>query len=151
MRFDRYGHYEFRDTERKRKAFERKKKKEQDRYPLFAEEIAEHQHDVDTEMALRQVGWDRRQASDRSRRARDWLRARSKLASYPSSVRGELRAYWTRCGWPGTATYLLSMMHMYDHGRLDLYPSPVELTEERRVACAETIARLRARAAAIHN
>jgi phytoene dehydrogenase-like protein len=148
MRFDRTGHYAFRDTERKRQAFERKKKKEQERYPLFAEQIAAEQRDVDTEMSLRRASWDRHEVSGRAQRARDWIRARAKLATYPSEVRKELQAYWSRCGWPATPTYLLSMMHMHDTGRLDLYPAPVHLTEERRKACAATIERLRARAAA---
>lgn len=148
MRFDRTGHYEFQDTERKRRAFERKKRKEQERYPLFAEQIASEQHDVDTEMSLRRAGWDRRQVSDRARRAQDWIRARAKLATYPDGLRSELLAYWNRCEWPGTPSYLLSMMHMHDTGRLELYPVPFHQTEERRQACAATIERLRARAAA---
>lgn len=148
MRFDRVGHYEFRDTERKRQAFERKKRKEQERYPLFAEEIASEQHDVDTEMAERSISWNRQQTTDRARRARDWIRARTKLATYPAKERNELLAYWTRCGWPGTPTYLLSMMNMYDNGRLELYPAPVQMTEERRKACAEAIEKHLARAAA---
>ena len=148
MRFDKTGHYEFRDTDRKRQAFARKQKREQERYPLFAEEIAEGQHDVDTEMTERRKHWDRHQVSDRARRAYDWKRARAKLAAYPEGVRRELLAYWQRCQWPGTPTYLLSMIHMHETGRLDLYPAPVELTEECRAACAATIERLMARAAA---
>jgi len=151
MRFDRAGHYEFRDTERKRQAFARKNRKEQERYPLFAEQIAAEQHDVDTEMTMRRVGWERREVSERARRARDWIRARAKLATYPDGVRRELRAYWNRCGWPGTATYLLTMMRMHDTGRLELYPVPFHQTEERRKACAATIERLRTRAAAKHH
>lgn len=148
MRFERTGHYEFRDTARKRQAFERKNRKEQERYPLFAELIASEQHDVDTEMEMRRVGWDRRQVSERARRASDWIRARAKLATYPDDERRELLAYWQRCGWPATPAYLLSMMHMHDTGRLELHPVPFHQTEERRQACAATIERLRARAAA---
>jgi hypothetical protein len=148
MRYEKTGHYEFRDTDRKRQAFARKQKKEQERYPLFAEEIASQQHDVETEMRLRRTSWDRHGVNGRAQRARDWIRARAKLATYRDDVRKELLAYWSRCGWPATPTYLLSMMHMHDTGRLDLYPAPVQLTEERRKACAATIERLLARAAA---
>ncbi len=147
MRFDTAGHYEFRDTDRKRQAFARKQKRELERYPLFAEEIAEGQHDVDTEMSERRRHWNKHQVSDRLQRAQDWRVARSKLAKYPDAERRELLAFWQRCKWPGTPTYLLSMLHMYQHGRLDLYPAPFELTEDRRAAVAATIERLLARAA----
>lgn len=150
MRFDKTGHYEFNDTERKRQAFARKQKKEQERYPLFAEQIASEQLDVDTEMVRRRTSWDRNQSNGRAQRARDWIRARARLAAYPVGERKELLAYWKRCGWPGTPTYLLSMLHMHDNGRLELHPAPVSLTEERRAACAATIERLLARAASRH-
>jgi hypothetical protein len=146
MRFDRMGHYSFNDTNRKRLAFARKQKKEQERYPLFAEQIAEEQHDVDAEMALRQDSWSRRQVKDRAQRAQDWIRARAALAAYPTGLRQELLAYWQRCQWPGTPSYLLSMLQMHANGRLNMYPEPFHMTEERRQAVAATIKRLHDRA-----
>lgn len=148
MRFNRYGRYEFNDTHRKRLAFERKKRKERERYPLFADEIAESQTDVDTEMAQRQTNWIKHEIADRARRAIKWREARARLATYPEPERGKLLAYWQRCGWPGDPTYLLSMLHMYDNDRLELNPPVFQQTEAHRKAVAATIERLLARAAA---
>lgn len=53
MRFKRMFIYEFQDTYRKRLAFLRKQQQERNSYPLLAEQIAEQQLDVDTEMAER--------------------------------------------------------------------------------------------------
>lgn len=146
MRFDRFGQYEYQDTHRKRAAFLRKQVKEQQRYPLFAEQIAAEQIGVDQEMAQRTANWSKRFAEDRARRAMKWREARAKLAQHPD--RAELAAYWQRCRWPGDPTYLLSMLHMYDNGRLDLNPSVFRQTEEHRRAVRETIARIRAEVAA---
>lgn len=147
MRFDRMGHYEFQDTRRKRLAFARKQQNERAKYPLFAEQIEAEQHDVDTEMRMRQDSWSRRQTTDRARRAADWRRARAALATYPVEERRELLAYWQRCQWPATPTYLLSMLHMHKNGRLELYPEPFHMTEERRQAVAQTIKRIHERVA----
>jgi len=35
-------------------------------------------------------------------------------------VRGALLAYWQGCKWPADPSYFLSMLHMYDTGRLSL-------------------------------
>ena len=52
MRFHRFGKYEFRDTERKRAAFARKQKAEREALPLFADQVAAEQIDVDEERGL---------------------------------------------------------------------------------------------------
>lgn len=147
MRFDRYGWYEFNDTPRKRMAFARKQRMERERYPLFAEEIATGQIDVDTEMAQRQANWIKHEIVDRAARAKKWREARARLAAYPAAEQGKLLAYWQRCGWPGDPTYLLSMLHMYENGRLDLDPPVIRETEANRQAVTATIKRLMAQAA----
>lgn len=148
MRFNRYGWFEFNDTPRKRLAFARKQRMERERYPLFAEEIAAGQVDVDTEMAQRQANWIKHEITGRAARAKKWREARARLAAYSDSERGKLLAYWQRCGWPGDPTYLVSMLHMYAKGRLDLDPLVIRETEANRQAVAATIQRLMAQAAA---
>lgn len=146
MRFDRFGQYEYQDTRRKRVAFLRKQVKEQERYPLFAEQIAAEQIDVDQEMAQRKAGWSKRFAEDRAQRAQKWRLGRAKLAQHAS--RDELLAYWQRCHWPGDPSYLLSMLHMYDDGRLDLNPPVFRQTETHREAVRATVARIHVEVAA---
>ena len=120
MRFHRYGKYEFRDTERKRAAFARKQKAEREALPLFADQVAAEQIDVDEEMTARRLQWERHQAIDRKRRADKWREARRRLNDYQEPVRGALLAYWQGCQWPADPSYFLSMLHMYDTGRLSL-------------------------------
>ena len=55
---------------------------------------------------------------NRTRNARTWRKARTKLASYPPSERAALRAHWQRCSYPGTGSYLLTMLHLFDSGSL---------------------------------
>lgn len=145
MRHNKYGHYGYNDTARKRAAFLRKQQKQREAYPLFSDQIAEEQISVDNEFAARKVNYDKHIVEARHNRAKDWIRARQKLRSYPEEVRKELYAYWQRCRWPADPSYLLSMMLMYDTNRLDLYPAPIKLTEESRRRVNECIARLLAR------
>ncbi|WP_197035005.1 hypothetical protein [Herbaspirillum sp. RV1423] len=148
MRFKRLERYEFHDTERKRKAYARKQKREIERYPLFPEMIAAEQKDVDSEMTFRRDRWNRQEVVDRARRAVSWRQAREKMATYPDQVKAELLAYWKRCGWPGDPSYLASLMRMFDDGRLDLKPQVFEQTEAQREAVRKTIQRLHERAEA---
>jgi len=120
VRFTRFGRYDFNDTPRKRAAYVRKLKAEQDAMPLFAELIAEQQGSVDDEMTTRREHWNKRQAAERQRRAMKWREARQRLRTYPEPIRAELLAYWQQCTWPGDPTYFLSMLHMHDTGRLEL-------------------------------
>lgn len=145
MRFNRYGRYEFRDTARKRAAFARKQKAEREAFPLFADQIAEKQIGVDEEMASRWRNWDRQQAKSRQRLAEKWREARRRLRSYPDDERKALLGYWQRCTWPGDPTYLLSMLHMYDTGRLDLNPPTVSEQDFRHEAVQAVIDRLLAK------
>jgi len=120
MRFHRFGKYDFRDTARKRAAFARKQKAEREALPLFAGQVAAEQIDVDEEMTAPRLQWERQQATDRKRRADKWREARRRLNDYQEPVRGVLLAYWQGCKWPADPSYFLSMLHMYDTGRLAL-------------------------------
>jgi hypothetical protein len=145
MRFNRLGHFEFKDTNRKRLAFLRKQKAERDRYPLFASEIAAEQQDVETEMARRAHYWAKHMAADRQARAAKWREARSRLRVYPPEERKALSIYWQKCKWPADPSYLLTMLHMYDSGRLDLNPQVVSESDFKREAVNAVLARLAAR------
>ncbi len=120
MRFKKLDHYDFQDTRRKRLAYARKLRRELEQYPLFAEQISAQQLPVDDEMMARARRWAEQAMRERKRRAADWRRARQKLRSYPGPVKAVLKRKWQTCGWPADPTYLLSMMHMYDNGRLDV-------------------------------
>lgn len=120
MRFTRFGRWAFSDTSRKRSAFERKKRQEREALPLFAEQIAAEQATADDEMARRRENWDRRIAGDRAHRAKKWRECRRRVCEYQPEVRTALLAYWQSCRWPADPSYFLSMLHMYDNGRLSL-------------------------------
>ncbi len=145
MRFKRMFIYEFQDTYRKRLAFLRKQQRELDNYPLLADQIAENQQDVDTEMAERREFFNKQHAQGRRRRAQEWREGRAKLAQYPTDVRGQLLAYWRRCSLPADPEYFQTMLHMHDTGRLDMNPPLFRQTEECRQKVRATIERLIAR------
>lgn len=145
MRFTRLGMYAFQDTPRKRAALLRRQQTEREALPLFADQVAAEQESVDAVMSSRAAWWTVLQQQGRAARAADWRRARTRLASYPQPMRGELLAYWQRCKWPADPTYLLCMLHMHDQGRLVLNPvylSAAELAaargHERRLTDKET-------------
>ncbi len=121
MRFKRLPRYEFIDSTRRRAAVLRKQAKERESCPLFAEQIAEEQPEVDAVMEARRVAWVEQEARDRQRQADDWRRGRAKMRQYPESIQAALMFYWNNHRWlPGTPVYFLDMMHMYDTGQLDL-------------------------------
>ena len=145
MRFKRMFIYEFQDTYRKRLAFLRKQQRELSNYPLLADQIAEKQLDVDTEMAERREYFNKQHAQGRRRRAQEWREGRAKLAQYPTDVRGQLLAYWRRCSLPADPEYFQTMLHMHDTGRLDMNPPVFRETEECRQRVRATIERLMGR------
>lgn len=147
MRFHRYGRYEFKDTNRKRLAFARKQRNERAALPLFADQIAAEQIGVDEEMEQRRSGWTRRQSEERLARANAWRRARARLAAYPNPERQTLSAFWQRCPYPADPSYLLTMLHSYDQGRLNMNPVNPKMTEENRMTVRATIASLLAQKA----
>lgn len=142
MRFKRMFIYEFQDTYRKRLAFLRKQQRELDNYPLLADQIAENQQDVDTEMAERREFFNKQHAQGRIQRALHWRKGRAKLAQYPAAVRRQLLAYWKRCSLPADPEYFLTLLHMHDTGRLEMNPPVFRQTEECRQRVRATIERL---------
>ena len=141
MRFKRFGVFEFEDTPRKRAALERKQRAERESLPLFADQVASEQPAVDEVMAARALHWNTRQSEDRKERAAHWRKARRRLRQYPDTVRAELLAYWQRCKWPADPSYLLTMLHMHDNGRLDMHPvylSAAELASAKRQGPTQT-------------
>lgn len=118
--FKRYIDFPFEDTKRKRLALARSQRLQRERLPLFAEMIAESQPGADAVMQARAAGWIEWTKRDRAERAAQWRRARQKLAGYGSNARPALLNYWNNCRWPANPGYLLSMMHMFDTGRLDV-------------------------------
>lgn len=120
MRFSRFGQYEFQDTNRKRAAVLRRNRLECERHPLFADEIAATQETPDQAMDSRREIWTRRQAECRLVRARQWREARAQLRTYDAVDRMALLAYWRRCSWPADPEYVVSMLKMYEDGRLSL-------------------------------
>lgn len=70
MRFRRWHRPEpYADTSRKRAAFHRKQRLEREALPLFADQIALTQHDVDEEMARRAIWWGEFEHERRDERA----------------------------------------------------------------------------------
>jgi len=124
MRFKRFGRWAFEDTSRKRSAFERKKRLEREALPLFADQIGEEQVSVDDEMEGRREMFARRVSADRAYQAKKWRECRRRVGDYRPDVRAALMSYWQGCRWPADPSYFLSMLHMYDNGRLNLPESP---------------------------
>lgn len=108
----------FNDTSRKRAACARAQRREREALPLLAPLIAAQQPAIEAVMAQRAARWIEDQKQYRARRAADWRRARARLASYGPEIRPKLLAYWQGCKWPGDPSYFLSMLHMFDTGRL---------------------------------
>ena len=125
MRFRRWPRVEpYVDTSRKRAAFHRSQRQKREKLPLFAELIAETQHDVDTEMARRAVWWPAQQQEGRDRRAAEWRRARARLFARGGNVRARLTELWRTCPYPADPVYLHGLLTDFDRGRLDLDAPP---------------------------
>lgn len=125
MRFRRWRRVEpFNDTSRKRAAFARSQRLQREKLPLFADLIAEAQHDVDTEMARRAIWWPEQQQAGRDARAAEWRRARARLFAHGGSVRARLAELWRTCPYPADPVYLHGLLTDFDRGRLDLDVPP---------------------------
>ncbi len=121
MRFARLEHHAYEATARKSAAILRRQKRERDALPLFADLVASEQLPVDVEHEQRRQRWESYHLQERARRVRDWRRARSELRNFPSPERERLTWYWNHHRWfPAVPSYLLSALHMYREGRLNL-------------------------------
>jgi hypothetical protein len=125
MRFRRWHRPEpYRDTSRKRAAFHRKQRLEREALPLFAEHIADGQHDVETEMARRAVWWDEAERERRRQRAATWRKARVRLFALPNALRRTVREIWRDCPYPADPSYFADLLHQIDVGRVDPHRPP---------------------------
>ncbi len=103
MRFTRFGrHQPINFNARRQAAFARKQQRERDRYPLFADHVANEQHTAAVELTRRQHRSDRLEATTRSMQARLWREKRAVYFSLSTEQRAEIRAKWL--AWPGPTT-----------------------------------------------
>ncbi len=109
----------YEDTSRKRAAYRRKRQREQEALPLFAEAIAERQLCVADEMIRRTGDWERRQRESRRQRSEAWRRVRARLAGLEPDRRRAIRALWRVCPYPADPSYLGTLLHEIATGRID--------------------------------
>jgi hypothetical protein len=119
----------YEDTPRKRTALARTQRRQRESLPLFRDLIAERQPSIDAEMARRAEWWPRMQQESRDRRARDWRRARRRLAEYGDNLRRLIVRLWCDCPYPADPCYLLDLLHDIDAGRVDPHQPPWEYPE----------------------
>lgn len=128
MRFKPWPRHAFTDTERKRAALRRKQRQERETLPLFAEQIAEEQPTEDQVMKERAEQWEAQEVRDRSGRAKKWREARRLIDALPDDERRAVRRAWDCAPYPADPSYLLSVLHSYSLGRIDLKRPPFPLS-----------------------
>ncbi|UWR62783.1 hypothetical protein [Phaeobacter inhibens] len=128
MRFKSWPRHAFTDTPRKRSALRRKQRMEREALPLFADQIAEEQPSEDQVMANRAKAWSEQEVRDRSARAGKWREARRMIDSMPEDERRAVRRAWDCAPYPADPSYLLSVLHSYSLGRIDLKRPPFPLS-----------------------
>lgn len=120
MRFRRWPRpTAYRETPRKRAAFLRKQRLEQEALPLFADAIAARQHSVEEEVARRHVWWDEREHDQRNMRAARWRPARARMFALPDPLRAKVRLLWRTCPYPADPASFADFLHQIAVGRLD--------------------------------
>lgn len=126
MRFTPHqGIYAYERTNRKLKAAERRLRLDREKFPLFADEIAEGQPTPEELLDARASAFVSNQQANRDREALNWWRARAELRSIPEPDRSAFIRYWNRSKCPGNAGYLLSYMNMFRDGRLIVHEGEV--------------------------
>lgn len=128
MRFKPWPRHAFTDTARKRAALRRKQRQERDTLPLFADQIAEEQPSEDQVMKERAEQWEAQELRDRSGRAKKWREARRLIDALPDEERHAVRRAWDCAPYPADPSYLLSVLHSYSLGRIDLKRPPFPLS-----------------------
>ena len=128
MRFKSWPRHEFTDTPRKRAALRRKQRMEREALPLFADQIAEEQPSEDQVMENRARAWSEQEVRGRSARAGKWREARRMIDSMPKDERRAVRRAWDCAPYPADPSYLLSVLHSYSLGRIDLKRPPFPLS-----------------------
>ena len=119
MRFTKRQRHPFTDTPRKRAAVLVRQRKDRDRLPLFAEEIAATQKSVEEVMTARNGHWIRREIETRQAEAAKWREVRARIFALPDHERRLFLTYWNTHRWyPGNAGYLATVLYCYEVGRL---------------------------------
>lgn len=118
MKFTKKGRHPFTDTARKRSYILIRQRKEREKFPLFADEIAEGQRSQDEEMADRAVRWARAEAETRSGYARQWIIVRRMLKLLPDHERHAFLRYYYRVQFPLDGGYMRSVLRTFLDGRL---------------------------------
>lgn len=95
-------------------AFERKKKREQDRHPLFAEEIAAGQTSWEQEAIRRELASIRTEQEWRNRVAGWWRKGRRMYFAAPAEIRQKISAYWNAWTGPADATYFIYVVELHN-------------------------------------
>lgn len=114
MRFKptpRYEQYQF--TDRKRQAFARKQRSEQERFPLLAEQIAQEQHSVNEEEGLRSERMQATEARMRAFHASVWRRVRAMYFALPAADRAVIRQRWMSWTGPAEPTALSYLIRLH--------------------------------------
>jgi len=108
-------------TNRKRLAAARWQRRQRECFPLLGPLIAETQPSIDDVMDQRVQRWVVTEQANRDRRAAQWRTARGDIAARDPGVGHALLTYWNGHRWlPGDPSYLLDILHGFDHGRLVL-------------------------------
>lgn len=128
MRFKSWPRHAFTDTPRKRAALRRKQRMEREALPLFADQIAEEQPSEDQVMESRARAWSDQEIRDRGNRAEKWREARRMIDEMPEDERRAVRKAWDCAPYPADPSYLLSVLHSYSLGRIDLKRPPFPLS-----------------------
>ncbi|WP_339536085.1 hypothetical protein [Pseudomonas hunanensis] len=107
----RYEAYHFSD--RKRQAFTRKLRKEQERFPLLAEQISEQQHCASVEERLRIERMRDAEARSRAFHAGIWRKVRAMYFALPAEDRSTIRLKWLNWRGPAEPTALAYLIRVH--------------------------------------
>lgn len=122
MLFQRYPTYEaYTFTDRKRNAYLRKLKKEQNKYPLFAEEIAAQQLSVEEEEQRRIRIADKTEMGWRQLHAKQWRDVRVNYYSLCPIAKAEVKSRWIAWTGPRNPTCLCYLIRSYGLPLQDLH------------------------------
>lgn len=116
MRFTRRGKWEPTITRRKVAAYSLRLKREREKLPLFAAEVAAEQANypsVDRVMEMRQAGARIDEIRWRRLAYLWWREARAVLVALPADLQNDIRARWQRGMYPGEGGYFMSCIRSW--------------------------------------
>lgn len=120
MRFRRWPRpTPFEDTTRKRTALLRKQRLEREALPLFSDQIAGQQPDIDDVMQGRAIDWMDAQRARRRERAARWRDVRRRVFILDGDLRRIVHNLWRSCPYAADPSYLADLLHQIAIGRLD--------------------------------